>query len=526
MIGSATFFAQPRDRPWSEAGALPRFVAGSVGGAAALAVALLLLTANRYGYHRDELYFVAASRHLAWGYVDQPPLSVALVWLSRALFGGSLIGLHLLPALADGAVVMVTGLIARELGGRRFAQSLAALSVALGPFLIAGHLAGPTIYDLLGWAVCSLLVARILRTGRDYLWVAVGAVIGLAVLNKETILLLALGLSVGLLVDRRAKLLESPWLWTGAALALLIWAPNLVWQAQHGWPRVEMSQSLQREHSGLAYSIEFIFLQVLLPGWWVAPLWLAGLWALLREQRFRGYRCFAFAYLFLFVLIGVVIGDRPYYIAGLYPFLITVGAVVSEDVVAGTRRFFSTRAPRIRVLWGSGRVVLTFVVVAALVDLPLSLPVLPARTLAVVPLQNINYNLGETIGWQRLVATVGRVYRSIPPSTRSSVAIVTGNYGEAGAIDRYGPSLGLPSAHSGHNSYWWWGPPGPTTGTTIAVGFESSTYLELFFRRVTLAARIHNRLGVENDEEGQPVWICRDPRAPWPAMWPEIRHYD
>jgi 4-amino-4-deoxy-L-arabinose transferase-like glycosyltransferase len=487
-------------------------------------VGLLLLVSARDGYHRDELYFLEASRHLAWGYVDQPSFSIALVGLSRVLFGNSLFGLRLLPALADGACVVLTGLIAREFGGGRFAQGLAALSLAVSPFLVAGHLAGPTIYDFLFWELLSFVVIRILRTGNEPLWLVAGLIGGIALQNKETILFLVFGLVVGVLINRQAHVLASPWLWAGAALALVIWAPTLIWEAKYHWPTIEMSRNLHQEHSGLADSITFLPIQLLLPGWWVAPVWISGLWALWREPRLHPYRAFAVAYALLFVVIGVYMGDRPYYFAGLYAVLLGAGAIVADGVVHGTRRFFSLRRPKRRLVWRSPGTVIAMILVLAAIDLPLALPILPARALATVPLQGINYNLGETIGWPQLVATVAHIYRSLPPAERSSTTIVTDNYGEAGAFDRYGGSFGLPQAYSGHNNYWWWGPPKPATGTTIAVGL-ASPMLRHYFGSVTLAQRFHNAQGVDNDEEGTYIWLCRDQKKPWPEIWGQFRHY-
>ena len=242
---------------------------------------------------------MAASKHLAWGYVDQPPLSVALVWLARRLFGDSLSGLRLFPALAFAAAVVLAGLTARELGGRRFAQTLAALLLAVSPFLILAHLAGPTVYDLLGWALVMLVVLRILRTGDQRLWLLVGLLVGVSLYAKHTILFLVIALLVGFVVDRRWKVLLSPYLWLGAGIAILLWVPNLLWQADHGWPTLAMSGALREKHSGAGYSVTFVVLQFVLPGLWAAPVWLAGLWALLRERRLRDYRAFAVAYLLL-----------------------------------------------------------------------------------------------------------------------------------------------------------------------------------------------------------------------------------
>jgi hypothetical protein len=190
------------------------------------------------------------------------------------------------------------------------------------------------------------------------------------------------------------------------------------------------------------------------------------------------------------------------------------------------RRFFSERRPGRRFIWRSRRAAVLFVLVPGLLTLPIALPVLPPGALAKVPLQNINYNLGEEVGWQALVAQVATVYHSLPPAQRAQVAIVTGNYGEAGAIDRYGPTLGLPAAYSGHNNYWWWGPPRLPQGIAIIVGLtDRPSWLLRYFGSVRLVGRVHNPWGVANDEEGVPLWLCRQQRQPWPAIWPRFKSY-
>ncbi len=505
---------------------LEPFALWPVVGVAAAAFVLLMVVAARYGYHRDELYFLEASRHLAWSYVDQPPLSVAVVWLSRHLFGDSLCGLRLLPSVAFAVTVVLTGLVTRELGGRRFAQVFAALLLAISPFLIAAHLAGPTIYDLVGWALTIWLVLRILRTGDQRLWLLAGLVVGVSLLDKNTILFLVIGLAVGLLVARQWRVLASPWVLAAALIAVAIWTPNLIWQAQHGWPTVEMSGSLRRGHSGAGKTAFFVLVQLFLPGIWALPVWTAGLWALWRETRWRAYRAFAVCYAVLFVLVGVLIGDRPYYIGPTYVVLFAAGAIVTEGVVSGARRFYSERPPRRRLLWRSRRAALVFVLVVFVLLLPTSLPVLPARVMATVPLQKANYDLGEEVGWPEMTRQVARAYVSLPVAERKTTAIITGNYGEAGAVDRYGPALGLPPAFSGHNNYWWWGPPPTDTTTVVFVGSWGPSYLSPYFSSVVPAGTIHNSQGVQNDENGLGVWICRGPTMPWPALWRELRHYD
>lgn len=491
---------------------------------------LLMLVAGRYGYHRDELYFVAASKHMAWGYVDQPPLSVALVWLARHLFGDSLFGLRASPAMAYATAVALTGLTAREFGGRRFAQTLAALLLGVSPFLIMGHMAGPTIYDLVGWAVVMLLVLRVLRTGDQRLWLLVGLVVGVSLYAKHTILFLVIALLVGLILDRRWKVLGSPYLWAAAAIAVALWVPNLLWQADNGWPTLAMSAALRDKHSGAGYSLTFVVLQLVLPGLWAAPVWLAGLWALLRETRFRPYRPFAWAYLLLFVVIMLAMGDRPYYLGPLYVVLLAAGSVITAGVVAGSRRFFSERPPERRSggsMWRSPAAAYAWVVVFAVIFLPLSLSVLPPSWLATVPLQKINYNLGEEIGWQDLTRTVAGVYDGLPAEDRAQTVIVTGNYGEAGALQRYGAPFGLPAVYSGQNNFHLWGPPPDGARTVIAVGMgEDPRWLDGYFASVERVASIDNAAGVDNEEQGQSIWLCRGLARPWSEVWPDFQHYD
>jgi len=513
-----------RERGATPLAPLPALAGGAVGIAAGTTV-LLLVVGARYGFHRDELYFLEASKHMAWGYVDQPPLSVALIWLTRHAIGESVFAVRILPAIASGATVLFTALLTRELGGGRFPQILAALCAGFAPLTLAGgHLAGPTAYDLFAWLVVSLLVVRILRTGNERLWLAVGLVTGIALLNKETILFLVGGLFLGLVFTRRARVLASPWLWGGAAIALAIWSPNLVWEFANGWPTIEMSRNLHAEHSGLSYSIQYVPLQLLILGFATAPVWLAGAWALWREERFRPYRAFAVAFAILFAMVGLLMADRPYYLGGLFFVMLAAGSIVTEDVVHRRRRFFSEKPPKRRRVWRSERAAIEFVVIAGIVGLFVSLPIVPASTLATVPLQNINYNLGEMIGWPHMVAEIGAVYRSLPAAERPHAVIFTSNYGEAGAVDLYGPAVGLARAFSGHNSFWWWGrPPGDTT-TVVAVGYDAS-YLRRYFTTVRPAGHLENGLGVADDEEDQPLDVATGPRAPWSVLWPEFRHY-
>ena len=468
-----------------------------------------LLFSTRYGYHRDELYFLATARHLAWGYVDQPPLTPALAWLAGALFGDSLVGLRLFPALASGAVVLLGGLLAREFGGGCYAQGLAALCMAVSTFvLITGHVLGTTAFDQLAWALCAYLVVRLLRTGDERLWLLVGLVAGVGLLNKHLLPFFGLGVVDGLLLTEGRRPLRSPWLWVGGALALLIFAPNLVWQIENGWPTVEMTRNLQARSSGYGATLAFVPMQLLMVNPFLEPLWLAGLWWLLRAPDGRRSRALGWAYVAILVLL-VALGGKPYYLAPMYVVLLAAGAVLAE-------RALRRRARRVLIGLALG---------AGLLAAPIALPIVPPEMLNTLPVHNANPELAETLGWPELVDTVAGIYESLPPDERATAVIFTANYGEAGAIDHFRKSRGLPSAISGHNNYWLWGPGQARDGTTIAVGVRRER-LEPIFGEVTLAGQVANAHGVDNEEQGAPVWLCRQQKLGWVEAWPSVKHYN
>ncbi|WP_346622002.1 glycosyltransferase family 39 protein [Blastococcus montanus] len=475
---------------------------GALAGALA---ALLLAVADRYGHHRDELYFLRAGREAAFGYVDQPPFTPLVAAAMDALAPGSLVALRLPSALAAGAVVLLTGLLAREFGGGRSAQLLAAGCMAVSAVLLAvGHLLSTATFDLFFWALLGWLLVRALRDG-GRVWLVVGAVAGLALQNKLQPAFLLAAVLLGVLAAGPRAALRSPWPWAGGALALALWTPNLVWQAVSGWPQLELAEAIAAGGSGTSEPW-YLFLpyQLVLVSPLLVPVWVLGGWRLWRDPALWPWRCFPVAYVVLAVVF-LLTGGKPYYLAGLYPVLLAAGAA---PALAWARR--GGRRAR--------RTLVPALVLSGLLNAVLMLPVVPVDALAGTPVPAVNYDAGETVGWPRFALTIEQVRGRLPED--EPVAVLTGNYGQAGAVDRFAPRLG--PAYSGHNSYWTWGPPPESVDTVIAVGIPEQE-LRVWFARVDLAGRIDNGVALDNDEQGRPVWVATGRQEPWSAIWPQLR---
>jgi 4-amino-4-deoxy-L-arabinose transferase-like glycosyltransferase len=481
---------------------------GSLLAIASAVVAVLVAGARGYGYHRDELYFLVAGRHLAWGYADQGPLTPAIARLMDAIAPGSLVALRIPSALLVGATVLVTGLLAWEFGGSRRAQMIAAGCAAVGSFaLFVGHVLTTSTFDLFAWGCCTLIVARVLRTGQGWLWPVAGLVIGLALLNKPLIAFLIVALAVSIVIVGPRSIFRDPRFWVGAGIAVALWSPWLAWQTIHGWPQLDVSSSIARGGSGSSQPRWLIVpYQFLLVSPVLAPIWINGLIALVRRESMRPFRPFAVSWVLL-VLIFTITGGKPYYLAGLFPVLLAAGSI---DVDAWLRR---GRAGRRAAFLG------TAIVLSAVVSVMLALPVLPATDAS--PVVAANGDVGETIGWPQFVRAVARAYRRAP---RKAV-IFASNYGEAGAIDRFGPALGLPEAYSGHNAFGTWGPPPDAPAPVVVVGLDPRN-LRASFRGCRLVNHVGNDEGIDNDERGSSVQLCTSTRQPWSVMWARLRHLD
>ena len=481
---------------------------------AAAAFAVEMAVSARYGYARDELYFLAAGHHLALGYVDQPSLTPLLARVESAVFGNALAGLRVLPALGLAALVVATAVMSRQL----FA-ALAAATCA--EFLGVMHELTTAAPDFVFWAVTLVLVMRLLASEDPRWWVAIGGCVGIASEAKWNIGFLVAALAAGFaatgFADRGARrLLRSRYLLLGVVIAAALAAPDLVWQATHGWPELDVFRALDGAagHNRAVFWLgQFLYAGPVLTGVWVT----GAIWSL-RSAQARRFRPVAIACVAAIVL-QFVLGGKSYYPGAAYTFLLAAGSVPLERRLAARRLV----KPTVRVITPVTRTAAAMLAGAVLAA-PVALSVLPARVLHTVPLQKINYDLAETIAWPKEVALVAREYDSLPASQRAQTAILTGNYGEAGAIDRYGSGLALPQAYSGANNFWLWGPPPAGDRSVIAVNVDPAL-LRREFARVRLVATFRNGLGVSDDEQGAQVFIATGLRSSWAQAWPAFRNY-
>ncbi|WP_394844166.1 glycosyltransferase family 39 protein [Pendulispora brunnea] len=491
---------------------------------AAITLVFHLLTIRGYGYFRDELYYLANGEHLGFGYVEHPPLIGVVAAFVRAVFGTSLFALRILPALAGAASVGLTAQSARELGGGRFAQILAGLGVMFAPVvLVIASFLSMNIFDILFWAICVWLVIRILKTDDTRLWLAFGAVAGVGLENKISILFLGFGVGVGLVLGRRWNDLRSRWFWLGAAVAVLLFLPYVIWQQVHGWPLREF-MNRARELKNVALSpVDFVREQFMLMGPLSAPLWLAGLGYLLFSREAARYRTLGWAYLAVLALFIAAGNAKPYYLAPGYTALFAAGGVFVERLTAQRKR---VRAVAMALVAGGG-----------LLTLPLSKAVLSedalARYLSALGMQlssgerqaqgRLPQIFSDMHGWPELAETTARVYQALPADERSKACILAQNYGQAGAIDLFGPRYGLPKAISGHNMYWLWGPRDCTGEVLIVVG-ERREKLEPLFTTVELGT-MYTCVDCMPFENDKPIWIARGLRIPMKELWPRAKNF-
>jgi 4-amino-4-deoxy-L-arabinose transferase-like glycosyltransferase len=499
--------------------------AGGIGVLLGLALADFvahMLVSTNYGYFRDELYYIAAGRHLSFGYVDFPPFIALVARVLDVLAGDALWAIHVVPALATALIVFVTGLMARELGGGRFAQALAAIaSLAAVTFLATGSLFSMDALDELWWVLASYVLILILKRNDGRLWLLFGLIAGVGLFTKVTMLFFGLAVAVGLLVTPARSHIRTKWPWLGGVIAFAFLLPYLLWNAANGWPTLEFFAN----YEGSGGPLEFLLGQI--PGMnpLTLPLSFAGLYFYLGTREGRPYRALGWTFVILVVVLALL-AAKPYTLSPAYPTLYAGGAIVFAR--------FGGRARRVlRPLY------VALLLLSGVLLAPLAMPVLPPATFASTygslsgtgnaaagqEAQGVfPQPLGDRFGWENMTRTVANAYDGLPARERSGACVFTSNYGEASALNLLGGRYGLPPAISGHNTYFLWGPGSCTGKVMITVGVPRDQ-IERGYTAVERATTIACRYCMP-EENGVPVYVATEPKAPIGQLWPATKHYE
>ncbi len=511
---------EPQSRP--QADSLPRLAVAVAIVLVAIKLALHAFTSlHHYGYFRDELYYLDMARHLDWGYVDAAPL-IAVYARLALLMGGSLAALRIIPALAGAGTIVLAILIARELGGSRYAQFLAGLAILLCP----GRLATDSLMTMnavepLLWMGCALVLARILRTGDSRLWIWFGLLAGLGLENKHSTLFFGFAVTVALLLSEQRREFLKPWIWIAGAIAVAIFLPNLIWQIRHHFPTLEDLENVRRQGKNVVLGpVAFTWQQIVSLHPVLFPVWLAGLIYFLRERR---WRVLGFTFLVFFATMELA-HAKDYYLFPIYPMMFAGGAVAFEH-------------------WLRDRAAWTRVAIAAAILL-LTLPAVPLATWMLPPQGYLAYThalgfkagkaevhhegplpqpMGDQFGWEELTRDVAQIYDSLPPAERAQTGIFAVNYGEAGALHLFGPKYGLPSAFSDHQNHYYWGPPQQTYLTLILLQWDEDDVKRLC---TSWQAPIVHYHPYGMGEENQAIYLCRGPKFDIRQKWERWKHWN
>jgi hypothetical protein len=482
---------------------------------------------NRYGYFRDEFNYMACGDHLAWGYVDHPPLIPFLIKLSRLLLGDSLRSIRIVPALATSAAVILTAMIARELGGRRFAVVLSALMLIAVPFYLNdGSVMTTNCLEPLLWMGCVYFAILAVKRDDPRYWLWFGVVAGVGLEEKYSIAVLGFGLVAGLLLTEQRRVFAAKWIWLGGALAFLVCLPNVLWNVRNHWPFVELMHNIKADGRDVVLSpLAYFAQQVLIAQPILAPIWITGVLAFLFSARLRQYRFLGWCYLATFTVF-VVLKGKNYYLGPIYPVYLAAGAVVIESFIARSRQ-----------VWLKPTLV-TVILAAGAWLAPVVMPVLPVQQfisyMAKLPFEVprsehshmraiLPQHFADEFGWEEMVATVNQAYSQLSPEERPGCGIFAQNYGQAGAIDFLGRRYGLPPALSGHQTYFLWGPRG-YSGNCLIVLDDSREALEALFERVEYVGKsADNPYALEREI---PVFICRGAKfGSLAELWPRLKRW-
>lgn len=482
-----------------------------------------LLVVNQYGIFRDEFYYLANGRHLAWGYVEHPPAIGVLAAVAQ-WFGDSALAIRWMPILGSGLLAWIVGVIARRLGGGGYAQVLSAAMVVTTPHvLFLFHVLSMNFAEVLLWSVAAWLVLVALDGDRAWPWIALGVVTGAGLLTKHSMAVYGLGIFVGLLLGGSRAVLRRPWPWVGGAIAAAMFAPHVWWQVRHDWPIVEFARNAQREKIAEVDAAGFLLELFGMMNIAAAVVLVAlGLWFLLGRRERRRHAVLAWAWL---VVVAVFISQqsKPYYASPAFPPVMAAGAVMLEAITRGRRAW---------------RAAVTAIMVAgAVVFAPMGLPVLPRDTLVTylrglgfTPPSGERHELGalpqhfaDMHGWEDLARTISSVYTSLPEPERATARVFARNYGQAGSLEHFASRYPLPRVVSPHNSYWLWGP-GPDDGGVVIVIGGRIADLRQAFDEVDEVARTRCDwcMPYEND---RPVFVGRGWKVPLSAIWPREKRF-
>jgi 4-amino-4-deoxy-L-arabinose transferase-like glycosyltransferase len=488
---------------------------------------MLIAAFSGYGYFIDELYYIACSNRLAFGYVDHPPLSIALLALSRWLFGDSLLAVRLLPSLAAAGTVFLTGMMARRLGGNGMAAIIAALATIAAPvYLVMGSFYSMNVFEILIWTGILLLFIKLVQEEQPKYWLAIGLLMGLGLEMKHTMILYSLAVGAGLLLTSSRRFLWSKWLLAGMVVCVALIVPNLVWQFANGFPSAEFYRNAMVNKNIPTGPTKVVLQQILFINPLALPLWLAGLAYCLFSREAKTYRFFGWTFLVLLAVMILTQSSRPDRIASMYTILFALGGVAIARISIPIVRRLVVPAAVIILVAG--------IVLAA----PIASPLLPPSALNnYLSTLGISFDIergkrnealpqwiADRLGWHELAAEVGKVYHALPPDEQRNAVIVSTNYGEAGALELYGPEFGLPPVYATHNSYFLWGPPSDSVKTYIAV-FVNRRDIEQKFESVEEAG-VQTCEYCTRPQQRIPIYVARGPRFAISAAWPGFKIYD
>ena len=485
-----------------------------------LGLALFLIhmfTNHQYGFHQDEMVVVDNAYNLDWGYVEYPPITPFLTRISLDIFGLSLVSARMFAALAQSIIMVLAGLMARELGGKRATQILAAIATAIAPIaLVEGATVMYMTFDFLWSVLIAYFAIRMLKSEDPRWWLGIGAAIGLGMMTKFTMAFFAAGIVGGVLLTDVRRYLKSPWLWGGVVLSLLVFLPNMLWQIQHNFISLDFLQGIHARDVEIGRADDYLIEQfVFCANTVVIPLWVAGLYYYFFRQDGKRFRMMGWMFVITFMIYFLAQG-RSYYEAPAYPMLIAAGAVVWQEWID------KLSMQKARVALGTTWSIL---VVGAVFAGTLALPIPPINSPLFNAVSEVHDLFTEQIGWQDMVKTIGDIYAGLPAEEKARSGILTQENDEAAALNLYGGEYGLPKAISGSDTFWLRGYGNPPPETLIIVGIEHP-YIDLFFEQCTMAGTVTNSYGIKNDlTNPSGIYVCRKARLLWPEIWKRIKHY-